>query len=137
MRIPVTILLISFLVIPSCKEKSVANLSVMQLKCNGLENPEGTGKLPEFSWINNSSERGQAQTAYQIIVSSSEHMASKNSGDIWDSGKNLVGASTWISYQGPELSSGKEYFWKVRVWDGNDNPSSWSKTAKFITGLFD
>ena len=47
-------------------------MSVSQLKCNGLENPIGTEKVPEFSWINNSSERGQAQTAYQIIVSSSE-----------------------------------------------------------------
>jgi hypothetical protein len=130
------LLVTSFFLISSCKEKSESNLSVSQLKCNGLENPEGTGKLPEFSWINNSSERGQVQTAYQIIVASSEPMAEKNSGDIWDSGKNMQGTSSWILYQGPELSPAKEYFWKVRVWDRNDKPSAWSKTAKFTTGLF-
>ena len=137
MRPTISFTILLVIILTCCKTKTDTTLTVSSLKCNGLENPLGTDRNPEFSWINNSSERGQAQTAYQIIVSSSEQMAGKNSGDIWDSGKYLVGASTWISYQGPELSPGKEYFWKVRVWDGNDNPSSWSKTAKFITGLFD
>ena len=137
MRIPASILFISFFVIYSCKEKTDSNLSFSQLKCNGLENPEGTDRIPEFSWVMNSSQRGEVQTAYEIIVSSSEQMIRRSSGDIWDSGKMISGASVWISYEGPELNPGKEYFWKVRVWDGNDRPSSWSATGKFITGLFD
>ena len=60
-----------------------------------------------------------------------------NQGTIWDSGKILSLQSVWIAYQGPSLISGKEYFWRVRVWDEDDKPSKWSKTAKFVTGLFD
>jgi alpha-L-rhamnosidase len=137
MRIHAPILFISLLLLSTCKEKSDANLSVSQLKCNGLENTEGTDKIPEFSWINSSSERGQVQSAYQIIVSSSEKLITKNSGNIWDSGKKISDTSVWIQYKGPELGPGKEYFWKVRVWDINNKPSSWSAEAKFITGLFD
>ncbi|MCX6254482.1 MAG: family 78 glycoside hydrolase catalytic domain [Bacteroidia bacterium] len=47
------------------------------------------------------------------------------------------GESNWISYEGPQLHPGKQYFWKVRVWDANDKPSDWSTTGKFVTGLFD
>ncbi len=35
------------------------------------------------------------------------------------------------------MNPGREYYWKVRVWDRNDKPSEWSKTGKFTTGLFD
>jgi hypothetical protein len=136
MKNSASILLISVLVFSSCKEKPDANLSVSQLKCNGLEDPAGTGNLPEFSWINISSERGVIQTACQLIVSSSEDMISKNSA-IWDSGKKQSGASVWLAYQGPALSPGKKYFWKVRIWDGDDKPSPWSSAASFVTGLFD
>jgi alpha-L-rhamnosidase len=137
MRIHTQILLISFFMICSCKEKSDVNLSVSQLKCNGFENPLGTDKVPEFSWINTSPEKGEVQTAYQIILSSSGKTIEKNFGDIWDSGKKISGTAAWIPYRGPDFDPGKEYFWKVRVWDVNDKPSQWSTTGKFVTGLFD
>ena len=137
MRIPISIAITLFLIFSSCRKNSEPNIVVSEIKCNGFEDPLGTDRIPEFSWINNSSEKGQVQTAFQIIVSSSEKLIRKNSGDIWDSGKKLSGATVWISYQGPELSAGKEYFWKVRVWDGNDKPSAWSSAGKFVTGLFE
>ena len=70
MRIPVLIAIISVLFLNSCSNNIDSSLTVSQIKCNGFENPVGTGKVPEFSWIIKSSERGQIQTAYQIIVSS-------------------------------------------------------------------
>jgi alpha-L-rhamnosidase len=136
MRSAFSFAILLILLLTCCKAKPDSALSVSSLKCNGLENPLGTDKVPEFSWINISTERGQAQTAFQIIVSSSEWMAGKNSGDIWDSGKSMSGATAWVSYQGQVLGPGKEYFWKVRVWDRNDKQSAWSKTSKFVTGLF-
>lgn len=137
MKIVIPVLVISLLLLTCCKERDDTSFNVSSLKCNGLSNPEGTGQVPEFSWIIASSLRGQEQKAYQLIVGSAEETISVNKGDIWDSGKRGSAASSMIRYEGQRLLPGKRYFWKVRVWNGNDKPSSWSKKGEFITGLFD
>ena len=137
MRTPISIAIISFLLLNSCSKNIDSTLSVSQIKCDGFENPVGTKNIPDFSWILKSDKRGQIQTAYQIIVSSDRGIIKKKTGDIWDTGKIQSGQSAWISYQGPQLQPGKQYFWKVRVWNGTDKPSPWSTTGKFVTGLFD
>jgi hypothetical protein len=116
--------------------KPDSSLSISQIRCRGLENPVGIGLAPDFSWILKGSHRGQIQTAYQIIVSSDSEFNSNRPGITWDSGKTFSSESTWIPYNGSPLVSGKEYFWKVRIWDEDDKPSLWSKTGKFVTGLF-
>ncbi len=132
MKITISILLTSLLLLTGCKKNSDSSLSVSVIKCNGMENPEGTGKIPQFSWITISPARGEAQKAYQLIVSSE-----KGKGDIWDSGKISSGISSWIPYTGPQLQPAASYYWKVRVWGKDDKPSEWSSTGKFITGLFE
>jgi Alpha-L-rhamnosidase N-terminal domain./Bacterial alpha-L-rhamnosidase. len=126
----------SCLLFCSCIKKPDSLLSISQIKCNGLENPEGTGAVPDFSWILKANHRGQIQTAYQIIVGSDSDIIRNHPGTIWDSGKILSEESVWIPYQGSSLESAKEYFWRIRVWDEDDKSSSWSKTGKFVTGLF-
>ncbi len=121
----------------ACTGKTDSSLHISQIKCTGIENPAGTDKIPGFSWILTSKERGQEQTAYQVIVSSGEKYATKGKGDFWDSGKIYSGEKAWIKYSGRELEPGQEYFWRIRVWDNNDNASEWSSTGSFITGLFD
>jgi alpha-L-rhamnosidase len=125
------------LLVISCDRHIDSTLSFSTLNCDGKENPTGTGKLPEFGWKIKSPERGQTQTAYRIIVSSDNKIINKNIGDIWDSGKILSGTSAWILYSGSQLQPAEKYFWKVMVWDGNDNPSSWSTIGILVTGLFD
>lgn len=137
MRTNISIIVILLLLSATCCKNSDSAISVSQIKCNGIENPLGTEKFPDFSWILKSGSRGQIQTAYQIIVSSDDKKAKRNSGDIWDSGKIQSGEAFWISYNGQQLQSGKEYFWKVRVWDANEKPSEWSTIGKFVTGLFE
>ncbi len=100
------------------------------MKCDGMVNPEGTGRIPRFSWIIASSSRGDEQKAYQLIVSTDQRNVMKNNGDIWDSGKTLSGKSAWIPYEGPQLNAATKYFWKVRVWDKNDKPSDWSTAGR-------
>lgn len=102
-----------------------------------MENPAGTGRIPDFSWITDSGERGQKQTAYQLIVSSERKSAAKLKDDLWDSGKIISGENAWISYGGKELLPGMVYYWRIRVWDKDDIPSEWSQAGVFITGLFD
>jgi hypothetical protein len=112
------------------------SLSISQLKCSGLENPVGTGMVPDFSWIFTDNKRGQIQTAYQIVVGSDSETVKNLAGTIWDSGKILSEESAWIRYEGSRLECGKEYFWRVRAWNKDDKLSKWSKTGKFVTGLF-
>ena len=137
MRLSVLILVSSFLLLLSCSTNSDSTFSISQIKCNGLENPAGTDKIPEFSWIIQSGKRGEIQTACQILVSSGKMNSDDETGDVWDSGKINSNKTAWIPFGGTDLQSGRKYFWKVRVWDRNDKPSGWSNTGYFITGLFE
>jgi hypothetical protein len=137
MRIFISIAISSCLFLNSCSKKHDTGLLVSQIKCIGLENPAGAGPVPDFSWILTTSQRGQIQTAYQILVGSDSELVKTNPNTIWDSGKTLSEESSWIQYRGSVLASAVEYFWRVRVWDGDDKPSQWSKTGKFVTGLFE
>jgi alpha-L-rhamnosidase len=135
LQFPALILVICLL--SSCKENADSTLTYSQLKCNGFNDPAGTGNKPEFSWLLSSQLKGQNQSAYEIIVSSDKSVTDKFIGDYWSSGKINSGNTSWIPYAGKELLSDKDYFWRVRIWDGNDTPMPWSETAKFHTGLFE
>ena len=112
------------------------SLSPKQLRCEYLENPLGLETTnPRLSWIVTSSERGQKQTAYQILVASSESLLGRNQGDLWDSGKVLSDQTVLVAYQGSPLRSETQCFWKVRAWDVNDQPSAWSEPAFWTMGL--
>ncbi|UCE41879.1 MAG: family 78 glycoside hydrolase catalytic domain, partial [Candidatus Aminicenantes bacterium] len=108
--------------------------SPYNLRCEYLENPIGMDtKKPRFSWMLKHSERGQTQTAFQLIVSS-DPLA--EDADIWDSNKIVSDRSLLVAYDGKSLESDRTYFWKVRYWDDQDVPSPYSQVAQFDTGLF-
>ena len=105
------------------------------LRCEYLENPMGVDvRLPRFFWVLEHPGRGQAQSAYQIMVSSDRGFASA---DLWDSGKAASPKSTQVVYAGKALQSGQTYFWRVKSWDKDGQESGWSEPARFDTGLFD
>jgi alpha-L-rhamnosidase len=112
-------------------------LSISQIKCGGFNNPTGTVRVPDFSWILKAEKKSQIQTAYQIIIGSNQEKTARLNGDVWNSGKVISGETTLIPFSGTRLQPGTEYFWRVRVWDKNDIPTIWSYTAKFVTGLFE
>jgi alpha-L-rhamnosidase len=104
------------------------------LRCEYLVNPMGIDmKQPRFFWVNAHSDRGEAQSAFQIIVSTAPDAAQ---GDMWDSGKVASAATIQIIYAGRQLMSGRAYFWKVKWWDKEGLESTWSSPATFTTGLF-
>ena len=125
------------LVFPGCLKENLSPLKIQQIECNGMENPSGIDRIPEFSWILTSEKRDQKQTAYQLVVSSSKKAALKGKGDLWDSGKINSSINAWIKYNGKDLLPGQEYFWTVRVWDSSDTQSDWRSPGSFITGLFE
>ncbi len=84
---------------------------------------------PEFAWVVPAG--SVVQGAYQLLVASSREMIDNNLGDVWDSKRVKSDASTEISYGGPALQTGKPYFWKVRIWDGVNRLSRYSKAQQF------
>jgi hypothetical protein len=108
------------------------------LRCGFLFNPIGVDDtLPRLSWQLQTAkpgERGQLQTAFQILVATSSNSLSNDQGDLWDSGKIISDKSAGF-FGGSSLVSEQQAFWKVRVWDGDGQASDWSPVATWTMGL--
>jgi hypothetical protein len=113
-----------------------AALSPANLRCEYAVNPMGVdAPNPRLFWTVESSERGQKQTAYEILAASSPELLARNNGDLWDSGKVASNETIQIPYAGRPLKSSQPVFWKVRVWDANGNRSAWSCPAAWTMGI--
>ncbi len=114
-------------------------VSVGNLRCEYLRNPLGIdAPRPRLSWIleaEKAGARGEAQSAYQILVASSSGELKKDHGDVWDSGKVGSDQSVQVIYGGPPLGSQTECYWKVRVWDLEGKQSRWSEPGYWSMGL--
>src|ERR1017187_3822826 len=85
-----------------------AGLKVNGLKCEYRVNPLGLDTpQPRLSWLLESSERGQGQTAYQVLVARSASLLSTGKADLWDSGKVTSGESVHVVYGGLPLRAGQ------------------------------
>lgn len=134
-----------FLIIIVCLS-GVASLALpaqkvrpVNLQCELRSTPLGIDVPdPNLSYIleaENKAERGIRQTAYQVIVASSQALLQKGQGDLWNSGKVMTDKMAYIKYEGKALRSSKKYWWKVRVWDKSGNVSAWSKEATWTMGI--
>ena len=111
-------------------------VEVQNLRCEYLKDPLGIDAIkPRLSWVLEDDERGQKQTAYQILVASTPETLAKDQGDHWDSGKVAGDRSNHVDYAGKPLASQAACHWKVRVWDKNGRKSDWSKPALWTMGL--
>ena len=114
---------------------AAGELKPLALRCEYRVNPLGIDEAqPRLTWRVESAERGQRQTAYQILVASSPELLAKNSGDLWDSGKVASDETVNIIYAGQPLVSRGQYFWKVCVWD-KDSQAVWSEPVSWTMGL--
>ena len=112
------------------------DLRVVDLKTEYAEDPLGIdADRPRFGWKLRSNRHGMLQSAYRVVVSSSEEKLKAGVGDVWDSGKVSSDRSVNVVYGGEELRSGRRYYWKVRVWDEEGRASGWSRPAYFEMGL--
>jgi alpha-L-rhamnosidase len=116
--------------------KGFKMIAPVELKVEYAVNPLGVDVAqPRFSWLLEASERGQMQSASQILVASSEEAIHAGSGDRWDSGKVASNESVNVPYAGSPLASGEKCWWKVRVWDVDGAVSAYSEPATFEMGL--
>ncbi len=112
------------------------SLAPAYLRCEYLVDPLGIGETqPRLSWLLESEERGQRQTAYQVLVATSPQLLRRNQGDVWDSGEVASDETAAIVYAGQPLTSGLRCYWKAKVWDRDGKPSAWSRPASWSMGL--
>ena len=115
---------------------ALANLSPDQLKCEYLDNPLGIDNpQPRLSWILESKQRAEKQTAYQILAATSEALLKSDSGDLWDTGKVASDQTVQVVYAGKALNSCQRCCWKVRVWDKDGKSSVYSPPAYWEMGI--
>lgn len=117
-------------------ENKLVEVVVTNLKCEHFSNPLGIDKhKPRLSWMLESGQRGQKQTAYHVLVASSRDKLDKDLGDLWDSGYVKSEQSLDVSYKGSTLKSRSRYFWKVRIRDANGHMSAWSTPSSWSMGI--
>ena len=131
------IFIISFLFAHAAISQSQAvSVSIAGLKCEYKINPLGLDVLrPRLSWQISTEERGWKQSAYQIRVALSPEALDQGQGLVWDSSKVASRESIQRIYAGPQLLSGRRYYWRVRVWDARGQPCPWSEIAWWEMGL--
>ena len=95
-------------------------MKAINLRTEYLVNPAGIDtQHPRLMWV---CEEGLKQTAYQIVT------------EKWDSGK--VSSSSMHADYPETLSDRERVNWKIRLWDENDQPGTWSE-AFFEMGISD
>lgn len=113
----------------------MTGLAPARLRCEYRIEPLGIQVAqPRLSWIVESDERRQRQTAYQVLVADSREALDRDVGALWDSGR-VETDDTATVYAGRALGSRQACYWTVRVWDREGRPSGWSAAARWTMGL--
>jgi alpha-L-rhamnosidase len=110
-------------------------LELVNLKANHLKNPIGLEAAPLLSWQIQSKRNNTEQSAYQILVASSLKNLNDQQADLWNSGKVTDSQSVHIPYLGKQLASGDRAYWKIRIWDQDEEVSQYSAPAFWEMGL--
>ncbi len=125
------------------KTLTKGSLTPTDLTCEYLSDPLSSQYLtvdtqfPRLSWKLVDPRRCSRQTAYQILVASSERDIESGKATLWNSGKMKSPETVGIRYEGRKLKSGDRCWWKVRIWDQDGKVSEWSRPAHWTIGLLD
>jgi alpha-L-rhamnosidase len=119
----------------ACTRKNQTQ-GIENLRCEFLHDPPGIDVLhPRLSWEIVVPGRAVMQQSYRIMVASTPELLSKNTPDLWNSGKIASDSSIGIRYQGKRLQSGQPCYWKVTVWTNQGTDSMSSEPARWSMGL--
>ena len=111
---------------------AVNGLTVEMLDC-----PLGVAaEHPRLSWRIESALPATVQTGYRSLVSTDPGDLDTGENLIWDSGDVPSDRSVLVPYEGPELESRRDYYWKVRV-ATNHGDTLWSEPSRWSMALLD
>jgi alpha-L-rhamnosidase len=105
------------------------------LLVDDVANAVGTEAAPYFGWLDTDTNANEIQTGYEILVSSTQALLNANNGDLWISGEVAGSQENHVMYAGATLTADTQYFWKVRTWNREGNPSPYSTNGTFTVGL--
>jgi len=130
---------LSLFLLTGCLPGKQSQLIFRKMLVEYAENPNNIDKLhPRLSWIVTSTGRNHTQSAYRILVSSSQLLLSGNEGDLWDSGIQNSSETIQHEYSGQRLISNQKYFWKAIIWDEKgikyESPFSTFETTALSSG---
>ena len=113
-----------------------STLEPVSPRCDYLINPLGIGReQPHLSWLLTSAQRAQSQSAYRILVASSQEGLLAGGGDLWDSGRVESRRTSGILYAGTAPVAGQRCWWSVSVWDQDSRLSAPGPLAWWERGL--
>ena len=107
------------------------------------QQPNQRGQRPATtSWVLETHERGQVQSAYQVLAATALEKLSDGAADLWNSGQVRSNRSAQVVYGANPGVAYSRFFWKVRVWDrgreqrpgGRNRPSGEWVCARRMTG---
>lgn len=103
------------------------------LRCEGTVNPLGIDTdAPRFSWRMDDARQGARQTAYHLVVGRTPQPARA---PVWSTGRVDSDESVGVRYAGAPLRPMTRYYWTVRIWDQDGEPTGWAEPVWFETGL--
>jgi alpha-L-rhamnosidase len=108
----------------------------LRLTVNGVEGPVGVDPDDvNFAWELDDQRRGAHQSAYRIVVSTSDRTHTPRT--IWDSARVTSSRQAFVAYGGRGLAADTRYQWRVSTRDGDGTWSPFSTPSMFTTGLRD
>jgi len=117
----------------------VPSLAAYDLRVENVHEPLAIQRsAPHFSWKLRATDpgaQGLKQSGYHLLVASDPALLARNRGDVWDTGRVASAETYGIEYTGPALATKTRFWWKVKVFDQNQQASEWSAPATFGTGL--
>ncbi|MFT5883610.1 MAG: alpha-L-rhamnosidase [Arcticibacterium sp.] len=111
---------------------------VIHLVCEYHTNPIGIDvEKPRLSWQVNTEKLNWKQSAYEIRFAHSSTDLQKGKALLWSSGKVNSEESVNVIYDGPKLNSMQRVYWQVRVWNNNNQATSWCIPAFWEMGILE
>ena len=124
-------------VLTSCLNQASLEKATDLTISEGFKNPIGFyDTTPTFSWKLPVSNNNKSQSAFQVVVASSPDLLPDNP-DLWDSNKQDSDQSTWVKYDGQQLTSQQKVYWQVKFWNQDGMASPWSAINHFELGLLE
>jgi len=108
-----------------------SGIAVHDLRTEHEVDPTGVSVTPRLSWQISSEERGQRQSGFHLLASSSLEKLAAGEGDLWNENRKESGQRLLVPWKGSALKEGQTVFWKILVRDVKGKTSEWSAPAKF------
>ena len=109
----------------------------VSLRVDEASSPLWVTGAPEFAWIPTDPDRGETQSAYRILVSTTATTDPGSARVVFDSGRVASHDEAYVTARGLHLEPDHRYWWTVQTWDGSGRAGPFARPVPFDTALGD